>query len=367
MTNINFIDISKVNALYEPQLSKAISEVLKSNDIILGKNVIAFEENFAKYIGIKHCIGVGSGMDALLFIFEAYKKLGQIKEGDEIIVPANTYYGTILSILESNLIPVLVEPNERTFNIDPNKIKHKITEKTKAILAVHLYGQVSEMDKILQIAQENNLKVIEDAAQAHGSEFQGKKAGNLADIAAFSFYPTKNLGAIGEAGAITTNDDQLAEIIKKIRNYGKNSKGEIEFLGKNSRLDEIQAAILNVKLKYLDINNEKRKRIANHYLKNIKNKKIILPFYNDEKNHNWHLFVIKTEKRNELKEYLAKNGIQTLIHYSQCPTRMKIFSKFVNDKYEITEKIYNQILSLPLNLALSEREQNYIIEIINKF
>lgn len=364
---VNFIDISKINALYEPQISRAIDDVLKSNDIILGKNVLAFEREFANYLGTKHCIGVGSGMDALMFIFEGYKRLGKLNNGDEIIVPANSFYGSIMSIIESQLSPVLLEPNEKTFNLNPDLIEAKITDKTKAILSVYMYGQVSEMDKIQQIAQKHNLIIIEDASQAHGTIFQGKKAGNIGDCAAFSFYPTKNLGAIGEAGAITTNDDELAEIIKKIRNYGKNQDGEIEFFGKNSRLDEIQAAILRVKLKYLDINNHKRKRLAKYYLENIKNKNIILPFYNDDDSHNWHLFVIKTQRRNELKQYLTYNGIQTMIHYSQCPVRMKIFKNYINEKFEITEQIYDEILSLPLNLALSERQQRYVVETINKF
>ncbi len=365
--NIPFLEIDKVNSLYEPQLTKAVTEVLHSNQIVLGENVLNFEKKFARYCETKHCIGVGSGMDALLLIFDAYKKMGIIKSEDEIIVPVNTYFATILSIVESRLKPVFVEPDEFSFNINPDLIEKNITRKTKAILVVHLYGQIAEMSKIRAVAKRFGLKVIEDAAQAHGAVYGQKKAGNLGDIAAFSFYPTKNLGAIGEAGAITTNDDKLAEMIKILRNYGKNKNSEIIYQGKNSRLDEIQAAILNVKLKYLDLNNEKRKRLAKKYLKQIDNEKIILPVNRKDKSHNWHLFVIQTERRNELKEYLSKNGIQTMIHYSQAAHKMKIFSDYVNEEFEITEKIYNRILSLPLNIAMNENEIDYIAEIINKF
>ncbi|MEA3451659.1 MAG: DegT/DnrJ/EryC1/StrS family aminotransferase, partial [Bacteroidota bacterium] len=315
----------------------------------------------------KHCIGVGSGMDALLLIFDAYKKLGIFTNEDEIIVPSNTYFATILSIVQSGLKPVLVEPDEFSFNINPDLIEKKITKKTKAILVVHLYGQIADMGGILTIAGQNGLKIIEDAAQSHGAVYGNKKAGSLGDVAAFSFYPTKNLGAIGEAGAITTNDDELAQMIQVLRNYGKNSQGEIIYKGKNSRLDEIQAAILNVKLKYLDINNQKRRRLAEKYLDEIDNQKIILPVNRKDKSHNWHLFVTQSEYRDELKKYLGEKGVQTMIHYTQAPHKMKIFSNFVNEEFEITEKIYNRILSLPLNLALTEKEIDYIIRIINEF
>ena len=364
---IPFLELGKINNLYEPQLSKAVTEVLRSNNIILGENVGKFENNFANYCGTKYCIGVGSGMDALLLIFDAYKKLNIFESEDEIIVPANTFFATILSIIQSGLNPILVEPNEFSFNINPDLIEKKITKRTKAILVVHLYGQIVDMDKILAISGQYNLKIIEDAAQSHGAVYGKKKAGNLGNVSAFSFFPTKNLGAIGEAGAITTNNDELAEMIQILRNYGKNKEGEIIFKGKNSRLDEIQAAILNVKLKYLDITNQKRRRLAKKYFEKIDNQKIILPVNRNDNSHNWHLFVVQSEKRNELKKYLSKNGIQTMIHYSQAPHKMKIFSNFVNEKFEISEKIYNRILSLPLNIALTEKETDYIIETVNRF
>jgi len=365
--NIEFLNIEKINGLYEPQLSKAVVDVLHSNQIVLGENVQKFETDFANYCGTKYCVGVGSGMDALLLIFDAYKKMGVFEDNDEIIVPANTYFATILSIVESGLKPVLVEPDELSFNINPDLIQKKITKKTKAILLVHLYGQIADMDKIWVIAKQNNLKLIEDAAQAHGAIYDNKRAGNLSDAAAFSFYPTKNLGAIGEAGAITTNNHDLYEMILILRNYGKNKTGEIIYKGKNSRLDEIQAAILNLKLKYLDLNNDKRRRLALNYLQKIDNQKIILPVNRNDKSHNWHLFVIQSEKRDELKKYLAENGVKTMIHYTQAAHKMNIFSNFVDEEFLVTEKIYNRILSLPLNLALSEKQLDYIIETINRF
>lgn len=364
---IPFLDIKKVNQLYEPQLSNAVTDVLQSNQIVLGKNVQKFEADFAKYCGTKHCIGVGSGLDALLLTFAAYKQLGVFSSDDEVIVPANTYFATILGITKNRLKPVFVEPDEFTFNLNPDLIEKKITKNTKAILIVHLYGQIAEMDKIKQTAKRHNLIIIEDGAQAHGAEYQGEKAGNLGDAGAFSFYPSKNLGAIGEAGAITTNDDKLAEIILSLRNYGKNKSGVIMFDGFNSRLDEIQAAVLNVKLKYLDINNQKRRKFAEKYLNEITNKNIILPKNRNNISHCWHLFVTQSNKRNKLKKHLSENNIQTIVHYPVPPTKMKIFNEFVIDKYPITEQIHNQVLSLPLNLAMSEKEIDYIIEIINNF
>jgi len=364
---IPFLEIQKINQLYEPQLSKVVIDVLLSNQVVLGKNVQNFEHRFAEYCNTKYCIGVGSGLDALLLTIAAYKELNIFKNNDEIIVPSNTYFATVLGITKNNLNPVFVEPNPLDFNINPELIEQKITKNTKAILVVHLYGQVAQMDKIWKIAKKHNLLIIEDGAQTHGAEYQNKKVGNLGDAGAFSFYPTKNLGAIGEAGAITTNDDKLAETIKILRNYGKDNNGEVIFNGFNSRLDEIQAAILNVKLKYLNLNNEKRARIAHRYLSEIKNDKIILPKNNGEKSHNWHLFVIKSEKRDDLQEFLSKNGIQTIVHYSILPVKMKIFKKYFDQEYKITEQIQNQVLSLPMNISLSNNEIDYIIKKVNEF
>lgn len=364
---IPFLEIDKINQIYEPQLTKAVTDVLHSNKIVLGQNVQKFEQHFAKYCGTKYCIGVGSGLDALLITIAAYKQLGVFDDDDEIIVPSNTYFASVLGVTKNKLVPVLVEPNEFTFNINPDLIEEKITHRTKAILVVHLYGQTAQMNKILETAQKFNLKIIEDGAQAHGAVYQNKKVGNLGDACAFSFYPTKNLGAIGEAGAITTNDDRLAQTIKILRNYGKDVSGEVVFDGFNSRLDEIQASILNVKLKYLDLNNQKRKRIADRYLKEIINEKIILPQNNGDESHNWHLFVVKCQKRDELQNYLLQNGIQTIVHYSILPIKMKIFEKYFDQEFKITENIQNQVLSLPLNIAMSNKEIDFVIEKINEF
>jgi len=365
--NIPFLDIQKVNNLFEPQLSKAVTDVLSSNQIVLGNNVKMFEENFANYCGTKHCIGVGSGLDALMISLSAFKNLGVFKDGDEIIVPANTYFATILSIIKSGLKPVFVEPFEDSFNLNFSLIENKISTKTKAILVVHLYGQIAEMESIWRIAKKYNLKIIEDAAQAHGAEYLGKKAGNLGDAGAFSFYPSKNLGAIGEAGAITTNDDDFAEIVRCLRNYGKNYDGEIIYDGFNSRLDEIQAAVLNVKLKYLDLNNQKRARIAAKYINEIKNDKVVLPINKNDNSSNWHLFVIKSKERNFLQKYLSENGIQTVIHYPVPPHKMNIFSEYVDDEYLVTDRIHESVLSLPLNITLTDSQINYLIDRVNSF
>ena len=282
---IKFLDLKKINAQYSSEIEHAIRDVIDSGWYILGESVTKFEQNFAKYCGVKHCLGVANGLDALILIIRAYKELGVFEEGDEIIVPANTYIASILSITENNLKPILIEPHIDTYNIDIRKIEKLITNKTKAILPVHLYGQVCNMQEIIKLAKKYNLKVIEDAAQSHGAICANKKVGNLGDAAGFSFYPGKNLGAMGDAGAVTTNDNQLAEVIKSIRNYGSEKKYKNEYQGLNSRLDEIQAAILNVKLKYLDNENRRRVEIAENYLKEIKNSNIKLPMVSNKQGH----------------------------------------------------------------------------------
>ncbi|RZJ98655.1 MAG: aminotransferase class I/II-fold pyridoxal phosphate-dependent enzyme, partial [Flavobacterium sp.] len=324
---IKFLDLHKINLQYEEAFQEKFKAFLDKGWYILGDEVKAFEKQFASYCGTRHCIGVGNGLDALVLIFKALIQLGKLQKGDEVIVPANTYIASILAILEADLIPVLVEPNEHTFNIDPDKIKQAITPRTKAILPVHLYGQLADLERINAIATENNLLIIEDKAQAHGAvfSFQSQLAEkNLPSsnihlptqsyASGFSFYPGKNLGALGDAGAVTTNDDELAKMIFSLRNYGSETKYHHDFAGVNSRLDEIQASFLNVKLPYLDKENDIRRRIARRYLSEIKNHKIVLPFYDGSQNHVFHLFVIRTEKRDDLQNYLAENGIQTQIH-----------------------------------------------------
>lgn len=372
---IKFLDLQKINANYQEQFQEKLKLVLDKGWFILGDEVKLFEQQFAKYCGVKHCIGVGNGLDALVLIFKAYIQLGDLQKGDEVLVPANTYIATILAILQSDLVPVLVEPKWETFNINPNLIEAKISSKTKAILAVHLYGQLAEMDKINTIAQKYSLIVVEDAAQAHGavsvipSAVEGffKKAGNLSNAAAFSFYPGKNLGALGDAGAITTNDDTLAKTLFSLRNYGSNQKYQNEFKGFNSRLDELQAAFLNVKLPNLDTENAIRTTIAKRYLSEIKNPKIIVPTVASFENHVFHLFVIRTENREALQSYLLQNEIETLIHYPIPPHKQKAFSEWNSLSFPITEKIHKEVLSLPISPIMTDDEVSFVIKILKQY
>jgi dTDP-4-amino-4,6-dideoxygalactose transaminase/predicted nucleic acid-binding protein len=362
---VKFLDLKKVNFQYINEFEKAYDKVLKSGWYILGEEVKNFEKEFANYCDTKYAIGVGSGLDALKLIIRGYKELGVFKEQDEIIVPANTYIASILAISEEGLNPVLVEPKLDTYLIDPQKIEEKITPKTKAIMVVHLYGQTCEMDKIYEIAKKFNLKIIEDSAQAHGAYYKDKKAGNLGDASAFSFYPGKNLGALGDGGAITTNDKDLMEVIKALRNYGSYKKYENLYKGYNSRLDELQAAFLRVKLKYLDKIIQKRKQIAKYYLENIKNDKIILPKIITDSV--WHLFIIRTKDRDKLQKYLLDNKIQTLIHYPIPPHKQKAYKEWNNLSFPITEKIHKEVLSLPMSEVMEKNEIEYICKIINNY
>ncbi|HSD06124.1 DegT/DnrJ/EryC1/StrS family aminotransferase [Flavobacterium sp.] len=362
---IKFLDLKKINEPYETVFQEKLKSVLENGWYILGSEVATFESKFASYCGMKHCIGVGNGFDALVLIFKAYIQMGKLQKGDEVIVPANTYIASILAIMQVDLIPVLVEPNLETYNIDPSLIQQKITSKTKAILVVHLYGQLAEMDKINAIAKQNNLLVIEDAAQAHGAISDFGKSGSLSDAAAFSFYPGKNLGALGDGGAVVTDNAELTKTIQSLRNYGSEAKYQNEYIGVNSRLDELQAAFLNVKLPTLDAENTIRKSIAKRYLSEIKNDKIILPFWDFSENHVFHLFVIRTENRDELQNYLLANGIQTMIHYPIPPHQQNAFSDWNNLSFPITEKIHNEVLSLPMSPVMTDDEVSFVIEKIN--
>lgn len=364
---IKFLDLQKINVKYKDEFQKKFQNFLDSGWYILGNEVKVFETNFAAYCSTKHCIGVANGLDALILIFRAYKELRKLKSGDEVIVPANTYIASIIAILQNDLVPVLVEPNIETYNIDPEEIAKHITPKTKAILAVHLYGQLADMNAINQLAKEHNLLVIEDAAQAHGAELNGSKAGKLSDASGFSFYPGKNLGALGDAGAITTNDDALAKTLFALRNYGSEEKYKNEFIGLNSRLDEIQAGFLNIKLADLDAQNQRRREIAKRYLSEIKNEKIVLPFYDDSVNHVFHLFVIRTSDRKQLQEYLEKHQIQTLIHYPIAPHKQKALESFSHLSLPITEKIHREVLSIPLSHVLLDAEVSEIINRLNQY
>jgi dTDP-4-amino-4,6-dideoxygalactose transaminase len=365
---IKFLDLQQLNLGYQEQFQEKMKLVLDKGWFILGDEVKSFETNFANYCGSKYCIGVGNGLDALVLIFKAYIQLGKLQKGDEVIVPANTYIASILAILQADLVPVLVEPKLETYNINPYLIEEKITSKTKAILPVHLYGQFCEMMTINAVASKHNLLVIEDAAQSHGAISNTEiKAGNLSNVAAFSFYPGKNLGALGDGGAITTNDDELAKVLFSLRNYGSEKKYHNEFVGINSRLDELQAAFLNVKLPNLDADNNKRRSIAKRYLSEIKNDKIVLPTWDFSNNHVFHLFVIRTENRYDLQDYLLKNGIETVIHYPIPPHKQKAFPEWNNLSFPITEKIHDEVLSLPISPIMTNDEVSIVISILNKY
>ncbi|WP_394776538.1 DegT/DnrJ/EryC1/StrS family aminotransferase [Flavobacterium sp.] len=385
---IPFLDLKKINEPYETAFQEKLKLVLNNGWYILGKEVETFEKAFAEYCNAQYCIGVGNGFDALVLIFKGYIELGKLKKGDEVIVPANTYIASILAILQADLIPVLVEPKLETYNINPDLIQEKITSKTKAILAVHLYGQLAEMDKINEIASQNNLLIIEDAAQSHGAfenfnpdsyqdQFPNNTHVSLSGVeesfgaVAYSFYPGKNLGALGDGGAITTHDSELAKVLFSLRNYGSEKKYYNEFIGVNSRLDEIQAAFLNVKLPNLNADNDKRRAIAKRYLSEIKNDKIILPLWDLSNNHVFHLFVIRTSNREDLQEYLSQNNIQTVIHYPVPPHKQKAFppetSGWNNLFFPITEKIHNEVLSLPMSPVLTAEEVGFVIDVLNRY
>ena len=364
---IPFLNLKKNNEKYREELIDAFTCVIDSGRYILGEEVRAFEWEFGTYCGVKHAIGTGNGLDAITLIIRAYKELGIFKEGDEILVPANTYIATILSITENRLKPVLVEPDIRTYNLDATLLEKKVTSKTKAILTVHLYGKIGYSDEMGAIAKKHGLMIIEDSAQAHGAIYKGRKTGSLGDASGFSFYPSKPLGALGDAGIVTTNDSKLAKVVAALRNYGSREKYHNLSQGVNSRLDELQAALLRVKLRHLDDDNQKRRKIAQRYLREIRNKKLILPEEGTPEGHVWHLFVVRTEKRDALQKHLSKNGIETLIHYPVPPHKQPAFKDWNKKSYPITEEIHNTVLSLPLYSAMTKEEISIIIEACNSF
>lgn len=364
---IPFLDLKRSNQRYQEEINKALIRVSQSGWYVLGEECKSFEAKYTAYCNTTYCIGVGNGLEAIRLILLAYRQLGIFNEGDEVIVPANTYIASILAISDSKLVPVLVEPDINTYNIDPLKIEEKITSKTKAILAVHLYGKVCDMDTLNKISKKHNLKLIDDAAQAHGSIYKGKKVGNLCDASAFSFYPTKNLGCLGDGGAITTNDETLAETIRSLANYGSKEKYVHQYKGINSRLDEIQAAVLSVKLPYLDKDIKEKQEIADYYLNNISNSDIILPSKGLDGEHSFHLFIIRCKEREALKSYLLENGIQTQIHYPTPPHKQKAYEEWNNLSFPITELIHQQVLSLPLYNGITQDELKHIVTIINNW
>ncbi len=365
---IKFLDLQKVNLQYQAEIETRLLETFRSGWYLLGNEVKNFEANLAAYVNSPNAIGVANGLDALRLIFKAYLELGQLKFGDEIIVPANTYIASVLAISDNRLKPVFAEPNIDNYNLDISKIEALITPKTKAIMVVHLYGQISWSKELEELAKKYNLKIIEDNAQSIGAEWQGTKSGNLGDAAGFSFYPGKNLGALGDAGAVTCKDDLLAKTIRVLANYGSDEKYINKYQGLNSRLDEIQAAVLDVKLKYIDLDNDKRRKIAEQYIAGINNDKIILPVLPPQpKEHVYHLFVIKTSKREKLQEYLTENGVQTLIHYPIPPHKQKAYKYYNNLSFPITEKIHDEVLSLPISPVMEAEEIQKVIEVLNKF
>lgn len=365
--NIKFLDLLKINQQYENEIQASLSRVVSSGWYILGEEVKKFEADFAAYCGTKHCIGVANGLDALILIMEAYKELGLMQAGDEVIVPANTYIASILAITKAGLVPVLVEPDPQTFNLSAQNIVQHITPRTKAILPVHLYGQTADMTALNTIAQQYNLKVIEDGAQAHGALHRGLKVGNLGDAAGFSFYPGKNLGALGDAGGITTNDDQLADVLLAWRNYGSHKKYHNLYLGLNSRLDEIQAPILALKIPHLDNENKRRQDVANKYLQQISNPLITLPAVADYGTHVWHLFVVRTAQRDRFQQYLQEQGVQTVIHYPIPPHQQEAYKNLAHLSLPLTEEIHRTVLSLPISPVMEEWEVQRVIEVVNSY
>lgn len=364
---IKFLDLQAINKQYQNELKEACARVIDSGWYIMGKELELFERDFANYCGVKYAIGVANGLDALNLVLRAWKELGKLKAGDEVIVPANTYIASILAITENNLVPIFVEPDENTYNLSPTNVQEAITDKTKAILPVHLYGLISPMPELMSIARQHSLLVLEDCAQAHGAVIDGKKAGNWGDAAGFSFYPGKNLGALGDGGAITTNNDELAQTLKALRNYGSHTKYENLYRGLNSRLDEIQAAILRVKLVHLDQETARRREIANRYRTEIQNKLVQLPEWNNDENHVFHLFVIQTPNRERLQKYLTDNDVQTVIHYPIPPHKQLAYSEWNQKVLAVTEKIHQQVLSLPIDPTMDKNMVDRVIELINGF
>lgn len=360
---IKFLDLEKVNNRFRKEIDERIKHILDIGWYLQGDEDKKFESNFAKYCGVKHCIGCANGLDALNLIIRGYG----FGAGDEIIVPANTYIASILAISENGCTPILVEPDINTYNINPDLIEEKITDKTRAIMVVHLYGQAVQMDKIWELAKKYNLKVIEDSAQAHGACYNEKRTGSLGNASGFSFYPGKNLGCMGDGGCVTTNDDELAAKIRAIANYGSDRKYHHIYKGVNSRLDEIQAAVLDAKLPYLDSDNARRREISKYYRENIRNPKVILPKVYDENAHVWHVFAIRCEERDRLQKYLEENGIQTNIHYPTPPHKQGAYKEWENESYPISEEIHRTELSLPISPVMTNDEVKKVVGVINEW
>lgn len=364
---IKFLDLKGVTDKYSDELHEAVNRVVDSGWYLQGNENKRFEENYANYIGSNYCVGVGNGLDALIWIYRAYIELGLMKPGDEVIVPANTYIASILAITENGLVPVLVEPKLETLEINDEKIEAAITERTKSILIVHLYGRCAYTDKIGDLCKKYHLKLVEDNAQAHGCRFRNHRTGSFGHAAGHSFYPGKNLGAFGDAGAVTTDDKELADCIRALANYGSQKKYVFKYKGKNSRLDEIHAAVLDVKLRHLDEDNKHRQKIAKYYYDNINNPLIKMPMRLDDDNNVYHIYPVLCERRDELQQYLSDNGVQTLIHYPIPPHKQECYQEWNAISLPVTEQIHNQELSLPISPVMSMGDAEQVVKILNSF
>ncbi|WLG28612.1 DegT/DnrJ/EryC1/StrS family aminotransferase [Pseudomonas lurida] len=364
---INFLNLREVNRAYSAELKEACARVVDSGWYIGGPELAQFESEFAEYCGTKYCVGVANGLDALILTLRAWKELGHLSEGDEIIVPANTYIASVLAITENRLVPVLVEPDAKTFNLSADSVKKAINSKTKAILPVHLYGQLADMTALCALAKQHGLLMLEDSAQSHGASLHGRKAGSFGDAAGFSFYPGKNLGALGDAGAMTTDDRELAEVVRALGNYGSYKKYENTYRGVNSRLDEIQAAMLRVKLKYLDQEISARRTVAGFYASHISSPHVALPHAVAEEAHVWHQFVVRSQHRDALKLHLKKHGVETLIHYPIPPHKQRAYKQMNNVSLPLTEQIHEEVLSLPISVVLRSDEMQAVAEALNAF
>lgn len=362
---IPFLSLGRINAAHRDEIAGAMVRVLDSGWYILGSEVCAFEQQFARYCGVSHCVGVANGLDALTLIFRAYIELGLMSEGDEVIVPANTYIASILALSANRLTPVLVEPSLSTYNIDIPKIEQKITARTKAVLVVHLYGQTGYTEQLQTVADRHGLKIIEDSAQAHGAVYKGRRAGSLGDASGFSFYPGKNLGALGDGGAVTTDDPALADAVRTLANYGSKVKYENLYKGCNSRLDELQAAILSVKLKYLDQENERRREIAAKYLSGINNPRLSLPGCESREAHVWHLFVVRTKERDQFQQHLKDSGVGTMIHYPIPPHKQQAYHEWNDMSFSVAEEVHRTVLSLPMDPGMSGDDVQAVIAACN--
>lgn len=365
---VPFLDLKAINQNHRDELIQAFTRVLDSGWYVHGKEHEAFEREFAAYCGTAHCIGVANGLDALTLVLRAWKELGRLKEGDEVLVPANTYIASILAITENRLTPVLIEPDPQTYNLDPGRLLAAMTSRTRAVLAVHLYGLAANMGEIKRFAEAHDLKVLEDAAQAHGAVHGGRRVGAWGDAAGFSFYPGKNLGALGDAGAVTTQDEELAHTLRALRNYGSHKKYHNQYQGPNSRLDEIQAAFLRIKLAGLDLENSRRRAVAGRYLSEIHNSLIAMPMSPHEPESNvWHIFPVRVKNRERLQRHLQRSGVQSLVHYPIPPHQQQAYLEWLGQSLPITEAIHRELLSMPISPVMPTEDVDYVIQALNQY